>query len=360
MKRRRIIVCFVAVCSVGIVFMLWLRPVEIPPSANTTESSSTETASVASNEDLSEPRLSRPAAAVEGTRQVIAAQKWARKHNAPVAFYAKVIDQHGVPIAGVTLTIRLTVWNDSLLAKDRIEESVLQIESNSAGEFDLKRDKGAWLRIEQLEKEGFLWRDHGLSAIGYGMNAPAGGPTFATPQQRLILHVWRKGMTDSLIQHGIKIRLSERQETYGVNLFTGQKVGPGEFADLLIRIPLVEDAAGAARGERWLIFETPNGGIIETTDFYPYAPPSEGYLQQWKWLREIGKAGSEQWRKNFYLTLRSGRVFGGLTVTWGVGSASFEINALVNPNGTTALEPDPQKFITSAEEIQRLDTQNKP
>lgn len=71
----------------------------------------------------------------------------------------------------------------------------------------------------------------------------------------------------------------------------------------------------------------------------------------------MGKTGDgfENWRRNFYVKARHGKVYAGISVAWGFGATAFEINVIANPASSPVLEPDLEKLITDLEEIKRLD-----
>jgi hypothetical protein len=282
-------------------------------------------------------------------------QLWLQRQNGAVQFYAKVVDQHGSPVAGAKLVLNLSryVADD----KNPVRDERIGLLSDTAGQFDLKTLSGHSLRIVDLTANGYLWSyPADVGSFDFSMYRPRSAQDYQDPDKRFVLHLWKKEQTEPIIRQGVRIPLSGEQETYGVNLFTGKKVGANELADLLVRIPLVEDAAGVARGDRWFIFEVPNGGIVETADVYPYAAPRGGYAPQWKWRHEIGKTNSEQWRRNFYAKLRNGQTYAGLTITWGTAGTAFEVQAIINPHSSPMLEPEASKEITDLEEIRRLDT----
>ncbi len=308
-------------------------------------------------------RIPAVAVPVETARHAAAEREWARSHNGPVVFYAKVTDQHGAPVTGVALHGALSVFDEGLFTSDenRVRESKIQVLSDAFGHIELKRDSGAWLRIERIEKDGYLWNDPGLTAFGFGVNTPRSGPTYANPNQRLVLPMWKQGPTEPTIRHTLRVPIGTDRVETAYNLLTGKCPEQGVAPDLIIKTPLASDQTKAARGERFFIFEAPSGGIVETSDIYPYAAPAEGYESAWQWLfRPADRIpGAEEWKRSFYIRSRDGRVYVGMKVVLDFAVPAVLIESITNPNGSRVLEPDTSKQMTDPEEIRQVDGQTR-
>ena len=292
-------------------------------------------------------------------KRLAAQHEWIKKMNGAIEFYAKIIDQTGVPVEGAILTGNMSVYDEGLLVndKDRVQDTPIQVRSDGAGRLEFKSPHGSTLRVDTLKKDGYLWNHPGFGSFSFGsLNRPKIPPDYTDPAKRLTFQMWKRGVSEPLVQQGIRVPLAADQEAYGVNLLNGKKVATNESPDLIIRIPLAGEVTGAGPEDRWFIFEIPNGGIIEISDVYPYAAPRTGYQPEWKWLHKIGEKSGKSWRRNFYVKARGGRVCAGVTITWGgLAGTAFNIEAIINPAGSPILEPDPAKQITDPEEIRRLD-----
>lgn len=355
MRSRKAVLWSCSVLLLLIVGFLILRTGQ----KNETVLTATNGVQNSSSEHLAPQRLEPNFPDFPGSKAIkrrIASQRFFERMNGPVEFYGKAIDQNGNPVVGARLTMRFSVYNnDPARSSLPVIETTNILATDASGLCSFSAPRGGALRLDGIEKDGYLWNSPVFLTFNYGFHKPSGVPDYADPKKRALFHMWKKGVPEPVIQHGVRVPLSDQQDAYGVNLLAGKMAGAGEFADLLIRIPLVEEAAGATRGDRWFIFQAPNGGIVETSDAYTYAAPREGYEPQWKWLHAIGQPGSEQWRRNFYVKMRNGQAYAGLTITWGLAGTAFEITATVNPNASPMLEPDTTKQVTDPEEVRRLD-----
>jgi hypothetical protein len=291
----------------------------------------------------------------ERIRNTVARQNVIKKMNAPVKFYAQVVDQNGAPVQNAVLSGSVSSYNDSLLpTQETVQETKFEIRSDAGGQFELSGIRGWSLRIDKLEKDGYFWQHPGFGSFGVGGGIPSRGPTYSTPTQPFPMYVWKKGLTEPIIKHALQIR-PFKQDALAVNLVTGQRVSTNEFSDLVFRFPRVDDPARAARAHRMMIVEIPDGGILETTDAHPYAAKPGDYPPNWHWLFLAADTppGKEDWTRNFYVRARRGRVYAGLKITFDLPTLTIE--AIANPAGSPILEPDPLKEITNPEEIRRLD-----
>ncbi len=369
--KRQLTVVVVMLVAVTVALIVWHRrtaqnpapsvtPLENGTRGETVESNDAPAQAQSTTNATEHGQVSLLTESADAAKYFAAQQKWAKKNNGPVTFHAKVVDQNDEPVAGVVLNAALNIFDEGILVndKERVHTAKVQLLSDSAGHFDLKRDRGSTLRVESLEKEGYVWLvPRGLGTFDFSViRQPRQPADYKDPDKRTVFHVWKKGPTEPITRQGVRIRLLAEQEEYGVNLLTGQKVAINDAPDLIIRIPLVSDADGAARGHRLITLNVPNGGILETADAYPYSAPAEGYQRSWQWVFRAADTppGAEEWKRNFYVRARDGRLYAGLSVRFD-SMPAFEIDVIANTGGSRVLEPDPAKQITDPEEIRRLD-----
>jgi hypothetical protein len=363
--KRRIVLIIALLTALIVVFLVRYRRTSTNSHKAIVATESETSSEVQTNAASGDHRPSPLVVPVEAVRRLAAEQKWARKHNGPVAFYAKVVDQDSKPVAGVTLNGTLNIFDEGMFVsdKDRVHNTKLQILSDNGGCFDLKRDRGYTLRVESVEKEGYVWQAPlGLGSFDFApMNRPKQPPDYKNPNRRFVFYIWKKRATEPVIRQGVRVRISSEREEHPINLLTGQLVERDAKPDLIIRTPHVADPSQASRGAREFIFEVPTGGILETEDVYPYAAPTEGYHAKWQWLFQPAdtRPSAEGWKRNFYIKARDGRLYGSLSVVFAFGEPAFVIEVLANPAGSPNLEPDPDKLITDPEEIRRLDEQTR-
>ena len=362
MKRRTIFFLVCGACLTGL-WLLTRQNRNAPISATRDDQTNITTTPEHRTNVAGNDRVPRVVEVLDAPRLLIARQKAAQKANGPVNFYAAVVDQNGAPVAGAILSGAVSSFNEGfwLNEADAVNKSQFQVPSDAAGHFEIKRDKGVWLYINNLEKHDYFWQHPGFGSFGVGRKAPTRIPSYSTPQQRLILHLWKKGITQPTLRQGARVRLRAEQQVYALNLLTGQNVATNEHPDLIIRFTLVSDPTSAARAHRTVSFEFPNGGILETPDVYPYSAPPTGYEPGWSWIYRAADTppGQDNWKRNFYARLRNGRMSAGLQVKFD-SMPALEIDVTINPTGSPVLEPDPEKQITDPEEIRRLDEATRP
>ena len=355
MKRRWIIGALFVVLAMGAGILFWKKRPSAPEKADVTDPTASD-GTITISEPGMETHPSPLGQSLEIGERAIVKRRLAKKSNGRVKFYVRVIDQYGAPVSDAVLSGAVSAYNEGLWVKetDLVRTEKFQIRSDEAGQVAIADRYGYSMNIDNLTKDSYLWRHPGFGSFGVGGEAPTRIPSHSTPAQPLVLHMWKKGPTELIIQHGFQIR-PFKQDAFGVNLVTGQMTSTNEPSDLVFRFPRLDDPARAARAHRLMTLEVPDGGILEATNVYPYAAAQSGYQPSWQWvfLAADTPPGKEDWSRNFYIRARSGRVYAGLKITFDLPTINIE--AIVNPAGSRVLEPDPAKQITDPEEIQRLD-----
>jgi hypothetical protein len=293
----------------------------------------------------------------EAVKGVVGYHRFLKGRNGPVAFYAKAVDQNGSPVPGVQFTMSLSIHNESMLRGDGSIEVTNLFITDSTGRFSFQAPRGRVLRLRGIEKDGYLWRTPGYLNFAYGEFHPGGTPDYMDSKKGAVFHLWKKGPTEPVIQTAFNAYIDGIRDIHPFNLLTGRLVENTNEADLIIYTPLVADPAKAARAERLITFAVPNGGIMETTNVYPYTALKDGYSPTWQWPFRPAEVvpGKEDWQRTFYVKARDGRVFGGLKISFDFSGPTFQCAVITNPAGSPVLEPDAAKLITDPEEIQRLD-----
>jgi hypothetical protein len=170
-----------------------------------------------------------PGLSLEAWERLIAMHKRGMRLNGPIEFYGRVIDQHQQPIEGVRLRLTLSgydenfVWRKDLLLpgdKDYLRRESLELVSNSEGRFSLSGKTGKTLYLDSLEKEGYLWSAPTAISFIYEPDQRQPRP-YTDPTQGVTFHMWKKGPTEPLIRHFIRIPLRAEVVDHQVNLITG-------------------------------------------------------------------------------------------------------------------------------------------
>ncbi len=288
-----------------------------------------------------------------------AERRWSGGQNGSVQFFAKAMDQNGRVVTGAKLVVNLS---RHVVGSSRpVQDERIEVFSDADGNFDLMGTQGVSLRVLQLERDGYLWTDPGLGSFDFRPGKSGRQSTdHLDPERRIIFHFWKRGSTEPVVLQGLQAQVIDG--VTAVNLLTGKLGGEDGKADLLIKTQTVADEEKAKRGERLFIFEATNGGIIETSDVYPFLAPDVDYRQNWQWLFQPASTtpGTENWKRNFYVKTRGGRLHSSLRIAFEFSGPRLIISIVTNPSGSPLLEPDPEKQITDPEEIRRLDEKTRP
>ncbi len=318
--------------------------------------------------DTRPPEQKRPAnISVRDWEHLVYVQKRLVQLNGPVEFYARAIDQDAQAVAGVKLSLKLSSYNPNALKnlanyeRDAVQEEQIELVSDGDGRFALSGKTGTFLRVGELGKEGYLWSiwaDLELQAFDYQTDRRSRFPPYASRSEGVVFHLWKKGVTKPTVAVTHRISMERPLDEFYLNLLTGEvPQEQKQAADIQIRlVPLTPD--DPAHKYEWRIeLVALNGGILATTDAYPYEAPDGNFPMIYSFEFKPHSRGpvSEGWRRNFYFAGRSGRIFAGLTVEFIRAPLAFKFGGFVNPNGSRDLEPDPSKQITDPEEIRRLD-----
>ena len=373
MNRGRLIIVLGLIAAVGLtVGWLWLA--RHPRQQDATEATTSALATTQATAAAEAGMTHQPPVESQGLnlppglnpriwKQMAHVRSGFAKMNGPIAFYGRIIDQRNDPVIGARIHLTLSRYSERLLdtldADKMMMEQKISTVADASGWLSITGKFGSTLRIEDIEGEGYLWRNPGFGSFDYGTNRSGVPRPYADPSKGIILHTWKKGVTDPVIEIHQRIRLVENQIEYPLNIFStirSEGIGP---VDLLLKIPLAAPDDPTRPLDRWITLEAPEGGILETKDVYPYAAPESGYEKAWRKLFQPGgpRPDSEGWSRNYYLKARKGHVYAGLVVKFAQGMDGFEIIGFINPHGSRNLEPDPAKQITDPDEIRKLDNE---
>jgi hypothetical protein len=133
----------------------------------------------------------RPTSVDEETwNRWLAYRRFILEQNPPVEFYARVVDQDGQPVAGAKLTVKLTRMEGMAFATTNfdawdpakaIQDTVLDLYSDTNGWIQLIGVTGRDLRVEALEKDGYSWTMPQIDSFAY---EPNGERTVGYPEMR--------------------------------------------------------------------------------------------------------------------------------------------------------------------------------
>ena len=382
MKNRKYIFGLLAVLLLSVVlYWLWhgeRHTVAIgDPSLRTGQKSNVPpvfTAPTATNPPLAYP--SKPAgitaAAWAGLKQYY---EWTTARNSPIEFYARALDQDGNPVAGVTLSLEISRFDDRWLFRpdlkkvtdnDLLKNERIELISGADGRFNYSARKGTSVNVNDVKKTGYLWeRPPTMGSFGYAENQHSVNTLDMTnafnPKTGYLFHLWKKGETEKLVSISLGVTMPDEGHQAWFNIFN-QEIKPpsSEWADFTIVETMLHPNDPDRQYDRSISIQGLNGAMLmETSNIYPYLASESGYLPEYKFdgLPSTGRGpgGTWDWSKNFYVVARGGRVHAGLSVSFVAGRLFFGFNGYLNPTGSRNIEPDPAKLITDPAEIRRLD-----
>ena len=247
-------------------------------------------------------------------------------------FYGKVIDQHGDPIPGVK--VKAGVGRIISLVESGGEK--YYTETDSAGKFRFIGIHGAGV--------GFLLSKDGYS---YSQRQPASSrPKNYVPDQDnpMVFIMWKLQGAERLVHTALDSRVPYDGQTAAFDLIAGCKSDSGDLRITLTRIPM-QVRRGIDRFDWTVQIQVAGGGLVETTDMYPYEAPAGGYQPSFDFSEEKAAPNwTQRLTKTFYFQNTKGN-FGRVTIDLTADSerpqgTGVTIEAWLNPSGSRDLEFD--------------------
>jgi len=259
----------------------------------------------------------------------------AEQNKQPQDFYGKVIDQHGEPVAGVTVTGSLIIDTGEDLKTKEIHTT----QTDAEGLFQFTGGEGSEIAVV-VNKAGYEMGDR-----GEGYKGPVGKKT--SPTDRAILTMWKLKGAEPMVHTRIEVGIPCDGTQRNFDLLTGHRVENG--GDLTVSF--ARDPVDIVRGKPFdwkLILGVPEGGLLEIADLYPNEAPADGYQPN---VQIDMPATTNKWTPDFngsyYLESRGEKIFGRVTVrltgNYEPPPTHFEIDAYLNPAGSRNLEIDSSK-----------------
>jgi alpha-tubulin suppressor-like RCC1 family protein len=253
--------------------------------------------------------------------------------NVSQDFYGRAVDQHGQPIAEVTVTGTVT--------RESGGGTPAKTQTDSRGFFQFAGLRGRSISIA-LEKQGFQIEGHGL-----GLRNVNGPETSLT--NRALFTMWKLKGPEALIHDKKNHQLKSNDRVYTLDLLSKKLVeGTNEPGDLYVQFKRPQQIK---RQEHypWSFTMTAIGGgfIAVADDEYLNEAPVKGYQPVYS-LNMIGT--DPKWRnyheQTFYIKSRNGQAYGHFHIKIYPDSrdgSALEIESFVNPSGSRNLEFDPAR-----------------
>ncbi len=243
------------------------------------------------------------------------------EYKMPISFYGRVVDDKGSPVSGAKMQC---TWTD--LSSNGTSKR--DLESNANGFFSLEGATGKGLLIA-VRKEGYKpYFSKNQFSFEYAMFAD---PNYHIPDKaHPVIFVLRKNReTEALIAH-----LNQEAE-----LAPGQKkafsIGPGDAAVLVERLPNIGNGPGgwAAR------VSVPGGGLVISTEEFPFEAPESGYSPVVEVTDKTPKPPTWSGDNGAAFFVKTPKGYGRITVRNTPGMSWVYVSSYLNPKpGSRNLE----------------------
>ncbi len=253
----------------------------------------------------------------------------------PINFYGKVLDDNNQPIPAVSVDY---TWSD-MSEKGTSKSTTI---TDAEGLFSIHQTgKRLYMTVS---KEGYYsGRDARNATFEYAN--PADGlftPDSANP---VVFKLRQKRQTERLIQVAKTFRIPRDGSPVDVDLFSGKQVGTGQ-GQLEIRCPTSDQKNAQNRYDWQCSILIPGGGIMETTNEFPFEAPLDGYQSSIEFDMPKSK---ESWQRSvegqYFLKLANGD-YANLHFHMMAGGDHFaQVEVVLNPSGLRNLEFDPNNAI---------------
>jgi len=247
-------------------------------------------------------------------------------------FYGKVVDENNQPVAGANVHFD---WNTIGVIGGTAYAQTL---SDGNGLFSLTGQHGKILGV-LVQKNGYYSVDRGGSSVPFEYANPS-SPYWYEPDSNspVIFHLRKKGEGAKLFSKSLTILLNPHHPQDRVNLIQGS-VKP----DGILTITLDASNYGITSVPfPWTAaLDMAEGGLIETTDQFPFMAPETGYTSTA--TMAMSNLDRSVWRgqmtKTYYFYLPSTNTYGRMTVN-ASASLPLELSYVYNLTpGSRVLEP---------------------
>lgn len=265
--------------------------------------------------------------------------------SAPIAFYGKVVDQHGEPVKGALADYS---------AIDRFFESGSKYKSvsNDQGLFFIEKIKGAGLLVS-VSKEGYYPIDGKSSAsFAYGVGPDSYRKAPPTKNEPAVFVLHKMGETEPLIRIETGgITVPKNGSPVRVGLGTGSKSTSDQAA---IQVEAWTNNQGLEPNVKqpydWHLRVTvPGGGLVERKDQFEFLAPEDGYMSHVEFgYRKDDQPWKSRFERNYFAKLSNGTYARFKLFFTSAGDHYFTLESYLNPtSGNRNLEYDPSKVVSS-------------
>jgi hypothetical protein len=259
-------------------------------------------------------------------------------HNVPVAFYGKVVDQDGNPLAEtrIDLDVRETYMLPAPTFDYTSKTTHAQTQAGADGRFELTGVKGDSVTVKRLTKEGY---EPELEQKHYGIF----GAQDTTIDNPVVFRMWRTNIHESLTTGGKSFVIIPDGRHYAIDLINGT-IAEGDGGDLVAWINRPESVKWGQRYDWSCEVTLPTGGMIESESQAMFIAPEAGYTNGFAYQEQ---ANPYRWSgatgdRRFYIQLRNGQMYGRVVINlyanfYGKQPAMIELSYAINPSGSRLL-----------------------
>lgn len=374
MKKSQVIIGTFILLLAGLVWLVWPDPsrsnqppnsLKIKPETKPeVEAQSEEDELLLLEDDGVKKPEGMPQADWERALRVHAIKKAA---NRDVRFYGKVVDQHGDPVEGVQLELKILSYQNSFI--DYLKTGREQLKNNftmttdSNGMFSVENENGNSFEIERMTKEGYSTPDRGIQTYFVYSNLSSGEDSTmyhsADKSRPVVYQLWKKGETEPLIKTAAELTLEPEKDISEVyyRMAPNEKPSPRPVPGWDIKVTgknIHSPDPGRQQDDYWEVTLTAGegGGLILTNSPHANLAPETGYQNS---LTIKSTDQGNPWDRPVrwaYYRGKNGQEFAAFRLDIDIGSqkTGSRIYATladlrINPNGSRNLEYDPSKRI---------------
>jgi hypothetical protein len=335
MKRNRILLlALLVLLIVGAFFLYISRPVQNELDVATTPThQGTLPPPVA-------PQLARPGGEVKNEPDTTQQKAYMAAFLTPIAFWGKVVDETGAPVAGATVKLGAND-NPNPMGKG----STYELATNTEGLFSIKDIRGISLSV-QVSKAGYYSTNESRGKANYVLKNNTDLPV-PTPNSPAVFVLRKMGEAAALLRVENSINLPKNGSPVMIDLESGKVSSQG---DVKIACWVQDQGVDTTvyNPYDWrCVISAPGGGLVERGEPLDFTAPKENY-QQYDVIQM--PRTTENWRQQAskeYFIKRADGTFGRLQVRVVTGANNFvRFESFVNPKtGDRNLQYDSAKNI---------------
>jgi len=278
----------------------------------------------------------------------------------PMAFYGKVVDENGRPVAGVVAHFQ---WdnpstNINALKFRKWPQISVDVSTDDNGRFSLENKPGIQLDVS-VGKEGYYSSGTNRGATYFRYSQPNidtfyGRSDYYKPDSNspVVYYLRKKGIgANALVtsQFGIREDYSPQVPLDGTPVkvdLLHRKVGEGPLELFQVK----PEYAMWKTATNWsLTMRINDGGFIEHEDEFAFNAPQSGYQPVANFDFQKGQTNwTEFIRKRYYIKFGTPPVYGQLEMETSIERSGVTLYWVINPDGSRNLEPKQGYFPSSS------------